>query len=220
LLFVHSGFPTTEHDAVFFGPDTYRFARFLHAGLADIPKQLPLTLIDIGSGSGAGGIYAGRILPGEVDLVLADINRRALTFAAVNAAINDVPSARTAFSDILDGVEGDADLIIANPPYLVDDEQRLYRHGGGELGIALALRIVAQSLPRLRPAGRLLLYTGTPIVAGVDPFFDSVRPLVQLPGLQFVYEEIDPDVFGEELDRQAYARADRIAAVGLTVIKR
>jgi hypothetical protein len=29
LLFVHSGFPTTEHDAVFFGPDTYRFARFL-----------------------------------------------------------------------------------------------------------------------------------------------------------------------------------------------
>jgi hypothetical protein len=101
----------------------------------------------------------------------------------------------------------------------VDDEQRLYRHGG-ELGIALALRIVAQSLPRLRPAGRLLLYTGTPIVAGVDAFFESVRPLVQPHGLQFVYEEIDPDVFGEELDRQAYARADRIAAVGLTVIKR
>jgi hypothetical protein len=42
---------------------------------------------------------------------------------------------------------------------------------------------------------------------------------VQLPGLQFVYEEIDPDVFGEELDRHAYAHADRIAVVGLTVIK-
>src|SRR5680860_180823 len=27
LLFVHSCFPTTEKDAVFFGPDTYRFAR-------------------------------------------------------------------------------------------------------------------------------------------------------------------------------------------------
>ncbi len=219
MLFVHSSFPTTEHDAVFFGPDTYRFARFLHAGLADVPTRSPLRLIDIGSGSGAGGIYATRLLPGEVELVLADLNRRALTFSAVNAAINAIPSAQTAFSDILDGIEREADLIIANPPYLVDDEQRLYRHGGGELGIALALRIVAQSLPRLRPAGRLLLYTGTPIVAGVDAFFDSVRPLVQLPGLQFVYEEIDPDVFGEELDRQAYARADRIAVVGLTVIK-
>ena len=43
--------------------------------------------------------------------------------------------------------------------------------------------------------------------------------MLQLPGLQFVYEEIDPDVFGEELDRQAYAHADRIAVVGLTVIK-
>jgi hypothetical protein len=36
----------------------------------------------------------------------------------------------------------------------------------------------------------------------------------------FGYEEIDPDVFGEELDRQAYADADRIAAVGLTAEKR
>ena len=220
LLFVHSGFPTTEHDAVFFGPDTYRFARFLHAALADVPKQRPLTLIDVGSGSGAGGIYVARLLSGEMKLILADINRQALSFSAINAAINDVASAQTVFSDVLDGIEGDADLIIANPPYLVDEEQRLYRHGGGELGIALAVRIAEQSLARLRPGGRLLLYTGTPIVAGVDAFFDSASRLMQLDGLQFVYEEIDPDVFGEELDRPAYARADRIAVVGLTVIKR
>jgi methylase of polypeptide subunit release factors len=220
LLFVHSGFPTTEHDAVFFGPDTYRFARFLHAALADVPKQRPLTLIDVGSGSGAGGIYVARLLAGEIKLVLADINRQALSFSAVNAAINAATSAQTVFSDVLDGIDGDADLIIANPPYLVDEEQRLYRHGGGELGIALAMRIAEQSLARLRPGGRLLLYSGTPILGGVDAFFDSVRRLMQPDGLQFVYEEIDPDVFGEELDRQAYALADRIAVFGLTVIKR
>jgi hypothetical protein len=74
-------------------------------------------------------------------------------------------------------------------------------------------------LARLAPGGCLVLYTGTPIVAGADPFFESVKPLVQLPGLQFVYEEIDPDVFGEDLDRQAYADVDRIAVVGLTAIK-
>jgi hypothetical protein len=28
-LFVHSSFPTEQSDAVFFGPDTYRFARFM-----------------------------------------------------------------------------------------------------------------------------------------------------------------------------------------------
>ena len=219
LLFVHSGFPTTEHDSVFFGPDTYRFARLLRTSLAEMPVDSPLRLIDVCSGSGAGGIYAARLLASPVELVLADINPKALTFSAVNAALNDLPCAQTAFSDVLDAIDGESDLIIANPPYLVDEERRLYRHGGGELGIELALRIAEQGLARLRPGGRLVLYTGTPIIDGVDSFFESIRPLVQPHGLQFVYEEIDPDVFGEELERQAYARADRIAVVGFTVIK-
>ena len=33
LLFVHSGFPTTQADAVFFGPDSYRFAHFIASHL-------------------------------------------------------------------------------------------------------------------------------------------------------------------------------------------
>ena len=219
LLFVHSGFPTTEPDAVFFGPDTYRFARLLRSSIMHMPANRPLKLVDVGSGSGAGGIYASRLLPGATDLILADINPKALEFSAVNAALNDLPAAQTVLSDVLDGIKGEIDLVIANPPYLVDEERRLYRHGGGELGIALALRIAEQGLARLKPGGRLILYTGTPIVGGVDPFFESVRPLVQPAGLQFVYEELDPDVFGEELDRQAYAHAVRIAVVGLTIIK-
>jgi hypothetical protein len=109
---------------------------------------------------------------------------------------------------------------MANPPYLVDDDRRLYRHGGGELGISLALRIAEEGLPRLRPGGRLILYTGTPILNGADPLIESLQPSLQLYASHFVYEEIDPDVFGEELDRPAYANADRIAAVGLTAIKR
>ena len=218
-LFVHSGFPTTEHDSVFFGPDTYRFARLLRSSLTHMPADRPLRLVDVGSGSGAGGICASRLLPGTTDLILADINPKALEFSAVNAALNDLFSTQTLLSDVFEEIEGEADLIIANPPYLVDEERRLYRDGGGELGIALALRIAEQGLARLRPGGRLILYSGTPIIGGVDPFLEAVRPLVQLPGLQFVYEEIDPDVFGEELDGHAYAHADRIAAVGLTVIK-
>ncbi len=220
LLFVHSSFPTTEEDAVFFGPDTYRFARLLRASLAEMSGSRPLRLVDVGSGSGAGGIYAARLLGGTIDLVLSDISPKAVTFSAVNAALNDLPHPHTALGDILDGIEGEAALIIANPPSLVDQERRLYRHGGGELGIELGLRIVRQSMPRLRPGGRLILYTGTPILGGVDPFYESLGPLLQLPGLQFVYEEIDTDVFGEELERQAYANADRIAVVGLTLMRR
>jgi len=89
-----------------------------------------------------------------------------------------------------------------------------YRNGG-TLGIDIALSIVAQSLEKLAPGGRLILYTGTPIVAGADAFLGAVSPM--LAGHDVTYEEIDPDVFGDELEKAPYARADRIAAVALSL---
>jgi methylase of polypeptide subunit release factors len=219
LLFVHSAFPTDTPDAVFFGPDTYRFVRLVRDALGESTEPWPRRIVDIGCGSGVGGLCAAKLLGRGGDVVLADINRKALSYAAVNAAINEVGHVEIAHSDILDGIEGPIDVVLANPPYLVDEGERLYRHGGGKLGLSIALRIVEQGLARLNPGGRLIVYTATPIIHGADPFFESVRPLLQPHARQFVYEEIDPDVFGEELRLPAYLQADRIAAVGLTVIK-
>jgi release factor glutamine methyltransferase len=218
MLFAHSAFPTVESDAVFFGPDTYRFVRLVRLAIVGIPVKKGISLIDVGTGSGAGGLCAARCLD-AAKIRLADVNPKALEFSAVNAAINDLESAEIVFSDVLAGVEGETDLIIANPPYLVDEERRLYRHGGGNLGTSLAQRIVAEGLARLAPGGRLVLYTGTPIVTGIDGLFELIEPLLQLHCSQFVYEEIDPDVFGEELEKPAYASVERIAAVGLVVAK-
>jgi release factor glutamine methyltransferase len=47
----------------------------------------------------------------------------------------------------------------------------------------------------------------------------TLLPVLNSGALHFVYEEIDPDVFGEALDEPEYAGTDRIAAIGLTVIK-
>src|SRR6185436_2849950 len=211
---------TTEVDSVFLGPDTYRFVRFLRTALGDLTSHEALRLIDVGAGSGAGGIVAAKSIAASTDLVLVDINRNALAFSAVNATLNHLPKTRTIFSDVLAGVEEAADVIVANPPYLVDEDQRLYRHGGGELGISLALRIAEESMAKLLPGGRLVLYSGAPMVNGHDVLLEGLRPVLQLYASHFVYEEIDPDVFGEELERPACAHVDRIAAVGLTVIKR
>lgn len=219
LLFAHSGFPTTAQDAVFFGPDTYRFLRLLEEGLSGLGGK-PLTLVDIGCGSGAGGIHASRLLAPGSEIVLADINGSALNFAAANAELAGVTMTRTVLSDVLAGVDGAPEVAIANPPYLVDAGERLYRHGGAALGTALAGRIVAEALDRLKPGGRLVLYSGAPIVAGSDPFFQSIQGLLQLQAPEFRYEEIDPDVFGEELEKPAYEKVDRIAAVGLIATKR
>ena len=218
MLFAHSAFPTVETDAVFFGPDTYRFVRLVRSALVDIPIRTGITLIDVGTGSGAGGLCAARGRDAAT-IRLADVNPRALEISSVNAAINDLELVEIVFSDVLSGIEGIPDLIIANPPYLLDEQQRLYRHGGGDLGTSLAQRIVTEGLARLTPRGRLVLYTGTPIVGGIDALFDLIEPVLQLHCSQFVYEEIDPDVFGEELEKNVYASVDRIAAVGLVAVK-
>ena len=114
-LFAHSAFPTAGVDAVFFGPDTYRFARLLEQAA---PRRVGRA-VDSGCGSGAGGILlASRC----AELVLADITPAALALARANLDLNRVAGARTVLSDILAGVDGDFDLVIANPPYGVKVE--------------------------------------------------------------------------------------------------
>jgi SAM-dependent methyltransferase len=209
LLFAHSAFPTVEADAVFFGPDSYRFVRAI--------RQLGATAtraVDVGCGSGVGGIVLAHFGSLSSQVVLADINPRALTLATANAEAAQV-AAEVLHSDVLSGVGGRLDLVISNPPYLVDGGERAYRHGGGAHGEALSRRIVRESLERLDRdgGGSLLLYTGVAIIDGEDPFLNSIRADLQESGAQFSYEELDPDIFASELSGPPYRDADRLAAV-------
>ena len=54
-LFLHSAFPTSASDAVFFGPDTYRFANAIRCHLNQHTGMIRRA-VDIGCGSGAGAI--------------------------------------------------------------------------------------------------------------------------------------------------------------------
>ncbi len=210
-IYVHSAYPTTDEHAVFFGPDTYRFCALLGRVW---PRAATLgRVVDVGCGSGAGGLF---LAPFARQIVLADINESALSFARVNAQLcGCAEKVELRHSDVLAQIAGPIDAVIANPPFLVDAASRAYRHGGGEHGTDLALRIVQEALQRLEPGGVLVLYTGAPVVLGVDLFRRDVAPL--LTGLSHSYHEIDPDIFGEELAEPAYAKVERIAAVGLIV---
>lgn len=212
-LFLHSAFPTEAEDSVFFGPDTYRFARFL-AG--ELPRLEAATrLVDIGAGTGAGGIVAAGLLPG-VQVTLTDVNPLALRLAALNARHAGV-DAELVLGSGLEKVEGPIDLVIANPPYVMDEGDRTYRDGGGMLGAKLSLDWVVEGVRRLEPGGSMLLYTGVAIVKGRDHFHEAARKELDALGCTLRYEELDPDVFGEELEEEPYRDVERIAAVGAVI---
>jgi len=217
LLLVHSAFPTDASDAVFFGPDSYRFAQVIHQHLQHHPMPVEHA-VDIGCGSGVGALLIARAAQ-HAQVSAVDINPLALRYATINAALAGVSNVSIAPSDLLDGITGTFDLIVANPPYMLDRSARTYRHGGGALGAELSLRIVEQACERLTRHGTLLLYTGVAIVDGRDPLLEAVRLRLAGPQWAWVYREIDPDVFGEQLSEPGYEQVERIAAVALTVTR-
>lgn len=205
-LFLHSAYGAGR-ETVFLGPDTYRFVQFLKVELATNP--FAASLLDIGTGAGVGGVIAAEIT-GARRVSLADVNPQALRFAALNARHAGVQA------EIVHGtgLEGSAtyDLVVANPPFIAGGGKTAT--DGGELGLDVALDWTYRALPRLRPGGRLLLYSGAPIVAGRDPLAEALLAAAHGAGCRLRYRELDPDIFSETLRQPAYAAVERIAAVG------
>jgi hypothetical protein len=214
-LFLHSAYPTSDADAVFFGPDTYRYLSLIRA---EMPGLGPLRrIVDVGAGSGAGGIVAAQIAHGA-RITLTDVNPNALRLAAVNAAYAGVDT-ELVLGSSLDRVQGGVDLVIANPPYMMDGGDRAYRDGGGMHGAQLSYDWALAAAKRLQPGGHMILYTGVAIVDGRDALHAALEKELPAFGCDLRYRELDPDVFGEELDKTPYAQVERIAAIGAVISK-
>jgi methylase of polypeptide subunit release factors len=197
---------------VFFGPDTYRFAQFVGRQLPNIPRAQ--WIVDMGAGSGAGGILAARDSGcGRVSLV--DVNPAALRLAAVNAAAAGIQVEAVQSGQLPTG----ADLVLANPPYMMDSGHRAYRDGGALFGGAVALDWVEQALERVRPDGAILLYTGAAVVDGESPLAKAIEQACERARASLAIEHIDPDVFGYELAQPAYRDVERITVIGAVIRK-
>jgi methylase of polypeptide subunit release factors len=214
-LFLHSAYPTDAEDSVFFGPDSYRFADLIAAELARAPLASGAHIVDMGAGAGVGGIVAG-LASREACVTLTDLNPKALRLARINAAAAGL-EVETIESDTLDQVADPIDLAVINPPYIIDKASRAYRDGGGMHGGEVPLDMARMAAERLAPGGRLILYTGAAIVGGRNPLCEAIGRVAEEIGLSFTCRELDPDVFGEELDQPTYADVERIALVGVTL---
>lgn len=104
-----------------------------------------MRVMDLGCGCGVVGILAALIC-GEENVLLSDVDARAVAVARRNAALNGVPKARVVISDGFSQVdEAGFDLILSNPPYQSD--------------FSVAKAFIEKGFNRLKLGGRMLMVT-------------------------------------------------------------
>ncbi|MEE1782248.1 peptide chain release factor N(5)-glutamine methyltransferase [Streptomyces sp. SP17BM10] len=148
----------------------------LAAGLAALAQTRAPTVVDLCAGSGAIGLALGHARPDarvhavEFDPIAADFARRN---AARRAALGDTevtvhegPADR---AGALTGVAAEADLVLANPPFMPDaasvpDEFGRYQPRqavfGGADGLRVVRQVVEAAAGMLRPGGALVVEHG------------------------------------------------------------
>jgi SAM-dependent methyltransferase len=151
-------------DFPWLGRDSLVFAERLRAALAG--RRFARAL-DLCCGTGVQGLTVAAYAE-CVDGT--DVNTRAVAFANLNADLAGL-GARVRFTsgDLAAGLAGPYDLVVANPPYvwLPEEEAARNRDGyGGELGLEVVGRILADLDRLLAPGGEAHLICDSPVIGG------------------------------------------------------
>ncbi|HTV04464.1 MAG TPA: peptide chain release factor N(5)-glutamine methyltransferase [Acidobacteriaceae bacterium] len=142
----------------------------VEAALQRLPHNLPLRIVDVGTGSGAIAIALAHALP-QASVTALDTSPAALAVARQNAQRHDVASRiRFLESDLLAAVATEIfDAIVSNPPYVselevLEPQVRDYEpHAAlfaGRSGLDIYQRLIPQARQCLRPQGWLLMEIG------------------------------------------------------------
>jgi release factor glutamine methyltransferase len=135
--------------------------------------EFPIRILDVCTGSGCIALALACLLGDSVEVTAADISPEALSLAEENAKKLGVPPERVSFlqSDLLEEIQGEFDIIISNPPYILDGdiqdlcptvrdyEPHLALNGGAD-GLDFYRRLIPQSKNALRKGGALFLEIG------------------------------------------------------------
>ena len=157
-------------------------------------RTVPLSIADVCTGCGCVAVAIAHERP-TATISGTDISRPALEVARRNAERHGVAGRVTfAAGDLLDGVTGTFDAIVANPPYVIDrarpalqpevrDHEPPVALFGGADGLRLVTRLIADAPRRLRPGGYLIFEFGLGQDVEVEDLI-AQSPELQLVGLR------------------------------------
>ncbi len=160
----------------------------------------PDQIIDVGCGSGVIGISLA-LKWKDSHLTMIDCSEDALSLTIENAITSELSDPRVNYvcCDLLDGVKGPFDIIIANLPYVHPDEidgletelsfEPRNALDGGENGTELISRFISQTPNELSEQGLLALEVGEGQVDFFEGFisemgFDQIETLKDLSGIE------------------------------------
>jgi len=178
-------------------PETELLVDLVLAQISDRPRQQVL-VADVGTGSGAIAITVARYAP-EATIYGIDISRDALDVATENGRrLTPDGGPRFLEGDLLHPLPEQVDVIVANLPYVADEEYsglqsdvrdyepRLALHAGAE-GLDLIRRLLAQLSDKLRPNGAVLLEISPRQGEVVQELAEDLRPKPSYVGLRRDY---------------------------------
>ena len=128
--------------------------------------QHPLRILELGAGTGAVAISLAKAVPTCI-VVAVELSWMALQVARTNVITHRVePRLRIVQADWTAGIRGPFDMIVSNPPYVLDEEVRFLngRTGdpamslnGGRDGMTFHRRLLADAGQLLSTGGALLM---------------------------------------------------------------
>ncbi|HEX3940661.1 MAG TPA: peptide chain release factor N(5)-glutamine methyltransferase [Acidobacteriaceae bacterium] len=166
----------------------------VEALLARVPRDQPLRIVDVGSGSGAIAIALAHSLP-QAALTALDLSPAALEIARENAAQHGLAErVRCVESDLLAAVTGERfDAVVSNPPYIADTEElepQVFDYEpraalfAGPTGMEIYRRLIPQARQALEPGGWLVLEIGFGQREAVGCLLEGWEDVTFLPDLQ------------------------------------
>ena len=125
-------------------------------------------ILDLCTGSGCIGISLAKFIDGA-EVTLTDVSESALSMAKRNAAINNANCVTEKLDILNDKIDGQFDIITANPPYIeseicknleVNKFEPTLALDGGEDGLDFCRIIAKKALQSLKDSGFLALEIG------------------------------------------------------------